>query len=387
MLLQQNTSDKRGYVPIYIDGFVRDAGENEGYTEMVNPRERASTQVDNHPIKPQQNPRDRSFTRPEKLLQYPLRQKSPTPQQKAVRFQQNPGVQHIQYDGAKTNPFNPPLPSRPGRDTPQKNETNEGIKQAGNMEDTKRTHVYESIDGTSLSASVLQTKKKSKKSAALQFGEKELLVTYYKDAGSSLPAHNTRGESGNVHEDDVTIIDPIHVPHIPEVPQGILYRILTSNKHQPLQTGIKSGKLQITYSGQIVGSTDTLLNMKNKEIVAIEESSAIYPYFQIDLGAVRLVQLEGYRLQCSELGKKGRPQEWEVHVSLNEMAWMSVAHDIWEKEAQTACYWSVTTTFLGRFVKIIQIGPNKKGNKKFCLSGIELYGKIYSSVAEEMESE
>jgi hypothetical protein len=48
----------------------------------------------------------------------------------------------------------------------------------------------------------------SKKSAALQFGEKELLVTYYKDAGSSLPAHNTRGESGNVHEDDVTIIDP-----------------------------------------------------------------------------------------------------------------------------------------------------------------------------------
>jgi hypothetical protein len=141
------------------------------------------------------------------------------------------------------------------------------------------------------------------------------------------------------------------------------------------------------HTGLSHGSTDTLLNIGSNEIVATEDTINGNPYFQIDLSMNRLVQLEGYRLQCSGLGTYGCPQEWEVHVSLDGKTWLSADHNIWEEKLQTNCHWAVDKKILGRYVKIIQIGKNEKGNNKFCLSGVELYGSFYSSVAEEMDND
>ena len=49
---------------------------------------------------------------------------------------------------------------------------------------------------------------RSKRTSSLHTSENELLITDDKDAGSKLLVHNTKGESGEVHENQVTTVDP-----------------------------------------------------------------------------------------------------------------------------------------------------------------------------------
>jgi serine/threonine protein kinase len=348
-------------------------------------RERAYSFVSNSGVKPPQ-PRIKHTTTKEISPGPPIHPRSratPSPPPLKTPPQEYQGEEYLSPEEIK-----PPLPPRPRLVTRNSGDMNcsseEGVDGRG--------HVYESISDRP--PSVLRANKNckktgllGKKSSSLSVSENELLVTENKDAGSKLLVRSTKGSTGIVHEDQVTTVDPVGVHHIQGGPQGILHRILTSNKRQSLQTGIRAGKIQIMHTGLSHGSTDTLLNIGSNEIVATESNRN--PYFHFDLSKNRLIQLEGYRLQCSGLGTYGRPQEWEVHVSLDGKAWMPVAHDTWETDSQTTCYWCCSSQSLaiGRFVKIIQIGQNKKGNNKFCLSGIEFYGKLYSSVAEEIKSE
>ena len=181
---------------------------------------------------------------------------------------------------------------------------------------------------------------------------------------------------------------PIHhstavVPYVQGNSHGILYQILTCNKRQSVSNGNKLSKISISHSSSLYGNIETLFKMPSNNIVATEDPGNENPYFQFDFKKHRLVELSGYQLQCSGHGTYGQPQEWEIHVSLEGKKWQRVAHDVWEKESQSK-YCTIGSSFLGRYVKIIQIGPNLKGNKKFCLSGVEFYGKLYSSVQDEI---
>ena len=174
----------------------------------------------------------------------------------------------------------------------------------------------------------------------------------------------------------------VDVPYVQGNSHGILYQILTCNKRYSLPNGTRLSKINISHSSVLHGQTDTLFKMTSNKIVATEDPGSENPYFQFDFKKHRLVELSGYQLQSSGHGTYGQPQEWVIQVSLEGKKWQQVAQDVWEKESQTK-YYTISSGILGRYVKIIQIGLNLKGNKKFCLSGVEFYGKLYSSVQDD----
>lgn len=127
--------------------------------------------------------------------------------------------------------------------------------------------------------------------------------------------------------------------------------------------------------GLLVKMTDYLLCCTDSE----QES-----HFEIDLREQRLLKLTGYVMQCHSDGNNGAPLQWKLEGSHNGRSWNSLSEESGTFfRTRHANYFPVTNPIPCRYFRLTQLGKNTAGNFRFCLSGIELYGQLYSSVIEE----
>ena len=108
--------------------------------------------------------------------------------------------------------------------------------------------------------------------------------------------------------------------------------------------------------------------------------------FEIDLHKQRMVKLTGYMLQCHYQGRNGYPRGWKLEGSHNGSTWAVLSEEKGDffQEGQYAKYFEVTNPTPCRYFRLSQLVENSAENHRFCLSGIELYGHLYSSIADEM---
>ena len=156
---------------------------------------------------------------------------------------------------------------------------------------------------------------------------------------------------------------------------GILQ--LTSSK-----VGPKTKSIQISSSKIVKGNLETLTSLANTDVVAADKpGSGGNAYFQIDFLKQRLVRVEGYLLQWTRvIGRFGYPLRWLVEVSLDGTNWKVVGMEQQKTTTETSRYWEVSRKTLGRYLRISLLGTNSAENDMLCLSGIELYGDLYSSL-------
>ena len=167
----------------------------------------------------------------------------------------------------------------------------------------------------------------------------------------------------------------------PQTKKGIINHILTCGGKLKLQDGIRSTKIHITPSSLEKGNVQSLLDMKNRDVVATKELQD--SWFTIDLGEQRLVQLAGYFLQSSQLGSYGVPKSWKVEISLDKRDWKLIGKEERKILPNMVIMGKVQSQTMGRYIKFTQIGPNSANNSKFCLNGIELFGSLYTALEEE----
>ena len=140
--------------------------------------------------------------------------------------------------------------------------------------------------------------------------------------------------------------------------------------------------IQISSSEITKGNLETLTSLANTDIVAVDKQNTGAPaYFQIDFLKQRLVRVEGYLLQWTGvMGRFGYPLQWVVEMSLDGMNWKEVDRNHQKTTAKKSQYWAAQHKVLGRYLRISLLGTNSAENHMFCLSGIELYGDLYSSL-------
>ena len=157
---------------------------------------------------------------------------------------------------------------------------------------------------------------------------------------------------------------------------GILHH-LTYGK-----AGTKMKVIQVSSSKITKGNLETLTSLANTDIVAVDKpSSGGTAYFQIDFLKQRLVRVEGYLLQWTGvMGRFGYPLQWMVEMSLDGVIWKQVGKEQQNATAKKSQYWAARQKILGRYLRISLLGTNSKENHMLCLSGMELYGDLYSSV-------
>ena len=157
---------------------------------------------------------------------------------------------------------------------------------------------------------------------------------------------------------------------------GILQHITCS------KAGPRPKSIHISSSRIAKGNLETLTSLANTDVVAVEKSSnGANAYFEIDLLKQRLVRLEGYLLQWTRvIGRFGYPLQWMIEVSLDGTTWKMVGMEQQNATTKTSQYWAVRKKTLGRYLRISLLGTNSEENYMLCLSGIELYGELYSSL-------
>ncbi len=157
---------------------------------------------------------------------------------------------------------------------------------------------------------------------------------------------------------------------------GILHHLAYS------RMGTKSKVIQLTSSKITKGNLETLTSLANTDVVAADKQSSGGPaFFQIDFLKQRLVRLEGYLLQWTGvMGRFGYPLQWVVDMSPDGVSWKQVGKEQLKNTAKTSQYWEAKEKILGRYLRISLLGTNSADNHMLCLSGIELYGNLYSSL-------
>ena len=157
---------------------------------------------------------------------------------------------------------------------------------------------------------------------------------------------------------------------------GILHH-LTFGK-----TGTKAKIIHISSSKITKGNLETLTSLSNTDVVAADKSSTGAPaYFQIDFLKQRLVRVEGYLLQWTGvMGRFGYPLQWLIEMSLDGMIWKEVDRNKQKTTAKNSQYWAARHKILGRYLRISLQGTSSAHNEMLCLSGIELYGDLYTSM-------
>ena len=157
---------------------------------------------------------------------------------------------------------------------------------------------------------------------------------------------------------------------------GVLHRLMYG------KTGTKVKVIQLSSSKITKGNLETLTSLANTDVVAADKQSSGGPaFFQIDFLKQRLVRLEGYLLQWTGvMGRFGRPLQWVVDMSPDGVSWKQVGKEQLKSTAKTSQYWEAKEKILGRYLRISLLGTNSAENHMLCLSGIELYGDLYSSL-------
>ena len=146
--------------------------------------------------------------------------------------------------------------------------------------------------------------------------------------------------------------------------------------------GTKSKVIQLTSSKITKGNLETLTSLANTDVVAADKPSPnANAFFQIDFLKHRLVRLEGYLLQWTGvMGRFGHPLQWVVGMSPDGVNWKQVDKGQLKSTTKTSQYWTARQKILGRYLRISLLGTNSADNHMLCLSGIELYGDLYSSL-------
>ena len=167
---------------------------------------------------------------------------------------------------------------------------------------------------------------------------------------------------------------------------GIIGRIAICNKQNVWMSPIVSHQLTITSSSLHSGEVNMLVKMTDYLLCCTDgepQSS-----FEIDLHMQRLVKLTGYILQCHSEGNNGYPKYWKLEGSHNGNTWAILSEESGDffREGSYAQYFEVTNPTPCRYFRLTQLGKNSAGNHRFCLSGLELFGHLYSSSAEEMHT-
>ena len=80
------------------------------------------------------------------------------------------------------------------------------------------------------------------------------------------------------------------------------------------------------------------------------------------------------------LGRFGHPLQWVVGMSPDGVNWKQVDKGQLKSTTKTSQYWTARQKILGRYLRISLLGTNSADNHMLCLSGIELYGDLYSSL-------
>ena len=107
-------------------------------------------------------------------------------------------------------------------------------------------------------------------------------------------------------------------------------------------------------------------------------------HFEIDLREKRMLKLSGYVLQCHSGENNGAPLQWRLEGSHNGNTWNSLSEEFGNFfHKRSVNYFRVTNPAPCRYFRLTQLSKNTAGNFRFCLSGIELYGYLYSSITEE----
>lgn len=147
---------------------------------------------------------------------------------------------------------------------------------------------------------------------------------------------------------------------------------------------IETMKIIIVPSSLHKGDTDFLVKMTDYLLCCTndEEESK----FDVDLREQRLLKLTGYVLQWHPEGKNGAPVHWTMEGSQNGRTWSHLSEESGPYfRKQNTHYFPVTNPTPCRYFRLTQLGKNMEGNYRFCLSGIELYGQLYTSVAQEKQ--
>ena len=165
--------------------------------------------------------------------------------------------------------------------------------------------------------------------------------------------------------------------------KGVISHIAQCSSHNNTWISpVESNQILIIPSSIHSGDVGLLVKMTDYLLCCTDSEEA--SHFEIDLRERRLLKLSGYVLQCHSNSNNGAPLQWKLEGSHNGSSWNSLSEESGNYfQRKPANYFSVTNPIPCRYFRLTQLGQNSAGNFRFCLSGIELYGQLYSSVIEE----
>ena len=165
--------------------------------------------------------------------------------------------------------------------------------------------------------------------------------------------------------------------------QGVLNHIAQcSSPYGQWVSPVETMKILILPSSLHSGDTGLLVKMTDYLLCCTDDDEE--SKFDVDLCEQRLLKLSGYVLQCHPEGGNGAPVHWMLEGSQNGRTWSHLSEESgsYFKKKNTH-YFPVTNPTPCRYFRLTQLGKNTEGNFRFCLSGIELYGQLYTSVVKE----
>ncbi len=166
---------------------------------------------------------------------------------------------------------------------------------------------------------------------------------------------------------------------------GVLNRIAVRGNRQNMWVSpIESQKVTITPSSLHSGEVNMLVKITDYVLCCTDDEPR--SSFEIDLHMQRLAKLTGYILQCHYHDNNGYPRHWRLEGSHNGQTWTELSEEKGDffQEGHYAYYFEVTNPSPCRYFRLVQLGVNSAGNDRLCLSGLELFGFLYSSFADEM---
>lgn len=147
---------------------------------------------------------------------------------------------------------------------------------------------------------------------------------------------------------------------------------------------IVTTKITIVPSSLHSGDAENLMKMTEYLLCCTNDDEE--SKFDIDLCEQRLLRLSGYVLQCHPEGHNGAPVHWTMEGSHNGRTWSHLSEASGDYFCErNARYFPVTNPSPCRYFRLTQLEKNTAGNHRFCLSGLELYGQLYSSVPQERQ--
>ena len=145
---------------------------------------------------------------------------------------------------------------------------------------------------------------------------------------------------------------------------------------------VESGRILIIPSSIHSGDVGLLVKMTDYLLCCTDDERE--SHFEIDLHEQRLLKLSGYVMQCHSEGSNGAPLHWKLEGSHNGRSWSHLSEESGDYFSKNyANFFPVTNPMPCRYFRLTQLGKSSARNFRFCLSGLELYGHLFSSVVEE----